>query len=141
MKNTIISLSILFQGLFAQGNPEETQIPAPSISGLTGGLFDSEKLIIQQGFTLGTALMGNQSISYGMLTNNFQLDINPEFKVTGNVHLLQRSQSLPGQFQSMNPDLLYDVSIHYQPWKNAWFKVSLANYGRYQNGMGNLPIQ
>ena len=141
MKKTIISLSILFKVLTAQAVPGETQVAASSISGLAGGLFDSEKLRIQQGFTLGTALMGNQSVSYGMLTNNFQLEVNPELKVTGSVHLLQRSQSLPGQFQSLNPNLLYDVSIQYQPWKNTWFKVSLANYGRFQNGMGNLPIQ
>ena len=81
MKKTIISLSILFKVLTAQAIPGETQVPASSISGLADGLFDSEKLKIQQGFTLGTALMGNQSVSYGMLTNNFQLEVNPELRV------------------------------------------------------------
>ena len=129
--------------MIAQGVPIENQIPSSTIPGLTGelGLFNSEKLQMQQGFTFGTSLMGNQSVSYGMLSNNFQYNVNSKINVSGGVHLLQRNPSLPGQFQSFNPDILYDVNIQYKPSEKAWFQLSFCNIGYPQHRFRQFSVK
>lgn len=138
-KSIIFGFSILLV-INAQSIPIENDIPSTTISRLTSGLFDNEKLIIQQSFTMGTSLTGNNNLSYGLLKNEFQMRINPKLNVTGGIHLLQKNEAIQGQFQTINPEILYDINFQYQPWKNTWLEFSIRNFRYPQINSGRLPI-
>ena len=101
--------------------------------GIGSNFLNSEKLKIQQGFIVGTSFMGNQSNSYGMFSNHFQFDIKSNLQMTGGVHFLQRTGNIPGPIQNQNFDVLYDLNLKYQPWENAWIKLSISNLGQVGN--------
>ena len=104
--------------------------PNPSGSvGIGSNFINSEKLKIQQGFTVGTSFMGNQSTSYGMLSNHFQYEFKSNLQMSGGVHLLQRTGSIPAPFPNQNIDVLYNLNLKYQPWENAWIQLSISNLG------------
>ena len=94
---------------------------------------NSEKLKIQQGFTVGTSFMGNQSTSYGMFSNHFHYDIKSNLQMTGGVHLLQLTGNIPGPIPNQNFEVLYDLNLKYQPWENAWIQLSISNLGQVRS--------
>ena len=101
--------------------------------GIGSNFLNSEKLKIQQGFIVGTSFMGNQSTSYGMFSNHFQYDIKSNLQMTGGIHFLQKTGNIPGPIPNQDFDVLYDLNLKYQPWENAWIKLSISNLGQVGN--------
>ena len=135
MKTHLIIILSLLQIAFSQNTPIlENNNPVNSL-GLGNNLFNTEKLKIQQGFTVGTSFGGNESQSYGMFTNNFQYNIKSNLNITGGVHFLQKSGNNPYPMPQNNFELLYDLNLKYQPWENTWIQLSVSNFGlnKYRN--------
>ena len=93
---------------------------------------NSNKIIHQQKFSIGTSSNNNQTVSYGMFTNNFVYNIKPDLLVSGGIHLLQQSGQKPNQTQFQNIELLYDMNLKYQPWENAWIELSISNLSPFK---------
>ena len=139
MKTHLIILLSILQFATGQLNPSiESTNPLGSLA-LGNNLFNSEKLKIQQGFSVGTSFSGNQSMSYGMFSNNFQYDFKSNLQMTGGVHFLQKTGNSPLPYQNNNFDVLYDLNLKYQPWENTWIQLSVSNMSpyRYRNKLFN----
>ena len=135
MKTHLIIILSFLQIVFSQNTPIlENNNPVNSL-GFGNNLFNSEKLKIQQGFTVGTSFAVNESQSYGMFTNNFQYNIKSNLNITGGVHFLQKSGNNPYLMPQNNFDILYDLNLKYQPWENTWIQLSVSNLGlnKYRN--------
>ncbi len=129
MKLTFIIIISTIQLAICQFNSVIGNQNPISSTKLGMNFLNSEKLKIQQGVTFGTSLMGNQSTSYGMFSNNFQYSIQSNLKMTGGVHFLQKSGNIPGPIPNQNFDVLYDLNLKYQPWENTWIQFSISNFG------------
>lgn len=129
MKLTFIIIISTIQLAICQFNSVIGNQSPISSTKLGMNFLNSEKLKIQQGVTFGTSLMGNQSTSYGMFSNNFQYSIKSNLQMTGGVHFLQKSGNIPGPIPNQNFDVLYDLNLKYQPWENAWIQFSVSNFG------------
>lgn len=133
MKTLLITIILLLQFAQSQIIPQIEPTNPVGLLSLGNNLFNTEKFNIQQGFTVGTSFSGNQSTSYGMFTNSFQYELKPNIKMTGGVHLLQKSGNTLNPYQNDNFDVLYDLNLKYQPWENTWIQLSISNMGLKYN--------
>ena len=97
--------------------------------GIGSKFLNSEKLKIQQGFTVGTSFMGNQSTSYGIYSNNFQYNIKSNLQMNGGIQFLHKTGNIPKIISNNNLDVLYNLNLKYQPWENTWIQLSISNLG------------
>tara|TARA_B100001029_G_C14973275_1_gene401540 strand:+ start:418 stop:840 length:423 start_codon:yes stop_codon:yes gene_type:complete len=131
MKTYLITILLIFQFGLSQFIDSKNELDKTYFTLLGNNFLNSEKLLIEQGFSFGTSLSENQSMSYGIFSNNFQYKIKTNFEMTGGVHFLQKSGNNPIPYQNNNFDVLYDLNLKYQPWKNTWIQLSFSNLGPY----------
>mgnify|MGYP001407646689 CR=1 FL=1 len=137
MKTYFISILLLLQFGLSQIIPQAEPYSPESTFSIGSNFLNSDKLKIQQGFSVGTSFLGNQSMSYGMFSNNFQYDIKSNLQMSGGVHFLQKTGNNPLPYQNNNFDVLYDLNLKFQPWENTWIQLSVSNLGpqRYKNNI------
>jgi len=133
MKTYFIQILLFLNIGFSQIIPQSEPYTPENIVSIGNNFLNSEKLKIQQGFSVATSFLGNQSMSHGMFSNNFQYDIKSNLQMTGGVHFLQNFGDSPLTYPNNNFDLLYDLNLKYQPSENTWIQLSVSNLGPYRN--------
>ncbi|MEE9168046.1 MAG: hypothetical protein V3U24_11385 [Candidatus Neomarinimicrobiota bacterium] len=108
--------------------PENRAEKQPSVS-----LEDLERFSINHGFSLNMAVMGGQSVSYGVYSNRLRYLISDKWTLHGSFDLLQPTNSRnPYGVNSFNGQVFYGANLLYRPTENLQLSIGVDNYPRYR---------